>query len=85
MYHWVPIYQLTPKNGQFDIAWGPPRVAGAGAVHTMKLMRKRLFMLFTLLLLVGLSSRFIREAIGCKGCWSYLLPFSWSCTARSNA
>jgi len=36
----------------------------------MKLMRKRLFMLFTLLLLVGPSSRFIREAIGYKGRWS---------------
>jgi len=32
-----------------------PKVAGAGAVHTMKLMRKRLFMLLTLLLLVGLA------------------------------
>src|SRR5450756_1594120 len=33
----------------------PPIVTGAGVVHTMKLMRKRLFMLFTLLLLVGLA------------------------------
>src|SRR5450756_801896 len=33
----------------------PPIVTGAGTAHTMKLMRKRLFMLFTLLLLVGLA------------------------------
>jgi len=82
---WAGITSGPQRTASLILHRGRPELQGAGAVHTMKLMRQRLFMLFTLLLLVGPSSRFIREPIGCKGRWSQLLPCSWSCTARSNA
>src|SRR5664280_124838 len=47
MYHLASIEQR--------ITYRPISVAVRGAAHTMKLMRKRLFMLLTLLLLVGLA------------------------------